>query len=68
MTPAARVSPEVKSAVLDALRAGLTEERTDALIAKLVSKLPWWLRWLPIEKALDALLPGALFDLVDDVL
>lgn len=62
----AEINPEVKLAVMDALRAALTEERTDAIIKKGVSKLPLWLRWLPIGAALDRLLPELLLSFVDE--
>lgn len=61
----AKLSPDLKAMVMDALRASITESRTDDLIRRGVAKLPIWLRWLPIGKALDRMLPEVLIEYVD---
>ena len=63
-----KLSPDVKAVVMDALRAAFTESRTDDLIRRVTSKLPVWLRWLPIGRALDQALPELLLDFVEEVL
>lgn len=61
-----KLSPDLKRMVMDALRAALTESRTDDLIRRATSKLPFWLRWLPIGPALDRMLPEVLLGFVDE--
>lgn len=68
-TPEPRtMKAEAKSAFIDAVRAAFTEERTDALIAKLTKKIPFWLRWVPIGALLDRALPGALLEWLEESL
>lgn len=66
MTTKRRLSPDAKAAVMDALRAVLTEDRTDDLIARVVAKLPWWGRWLPVGQVLDRLLPETLLEFLNE--
>ena len=68
MTPAPKMDSELKRAAIDAVSAAFTEERTDALISKLTSKVPFWLRWLPIGTLLDRVLPEALIDWMEETL
>jgi hypothetical protein len=68
VTRASRLPAEVKASVMDALRAGLTESRTDAIIASVVAKLPWWTKWMPVAMILDRVLPDMLLGWVEDIL
>lgn len=63
-----KLPPDVKAATIDAVAAAFTEERTDALIAKFTSGLPWWARWFPLAAILDRLLPGVLLEWLDESL
>lgn len=61
-----RLSHDLKAALMDAIRAVFTEERTDDLIRRLVAKLPFWLRWLPIGPALDRIIPDIFVSFLDE--
>ena len=65
-------TPEQKQAALAVIRSVLTEENSDKLkrILKrgIKKKLPGWLRWLPIGKILDSLLPEVLIDFFEHLL
>lgn len=63
-----RLPADVKAAVMDALRASLTEARTDALIARVTAKMPWWARWVPVGVVLDRLLPETLLGWIEEAL
>lgn len=69
---ATNLSVDAKSAALSGLREVLTEENTDKIIARLVEiikgRLPIYLRWIPVGTVLDALLPGALLKVFEEVL
>ena len=69
---ASNLSADAKSAALSGLREVLTEENTDKIIARLVEiikgRLPLYLRWIPVGTVLDALLPGALLKVFEEVL
>lgn len=69
---ATNLSADVRSATLVGVKEVLNEENTDALIARIVPKvkaaLPAYLRWLPIGTVLDALLPGALGKVFEEIL
>ena len=69
---ASNLSADAKSAALSGLREVLTEENTDKIIARLVEiikgRLPLYLRWIPVGAVLDALLPGALLKVFEEVL
>ncbi len=57
---------------VDVLRQVLTEENTDRLKDLIVTRikrvLPRWARWLPIGRVIDALLPGVLLSVLEEVL
>ena len=61
-----------KQLVKDVLYAILTEDHTDrvkdAIVARIKPHLPFWARWLPIGRVIDALLPGVLLSVLEDVL
>ena len=63
---------KVRQLAYDTLKDVLTEERTDSIKDLLVdgikSKLPRWMRWLPIGKVIDALLPEVLLSVLKDAL
>lgn len=64
------ISPDLRAAALEGIRAVLTEENTDALIAKIEAaikpRLPWYAKFLPIGKVLDTLLPGVLLKVFEE--
>ena len=62
----AKLSPDAKAMLMDALRASITESRTDDWIRRALAKLPFWLRWLPLGKILDKMMPEALINYVDE--
>ena len=68
----AQLIDEVRAATLQGVRTVLTEENTDILIERMVAlikpRLPVYLRWIPIGTVLDALLPGALLKVFEEVL
>ena len=61
-----------KQLAKDVIRSVLTEKHTDRvndiIVARVKPHLPFWLRWVPIGRVLDALLPGVLLSVLDDVL
>ena len=69
---ASNLTAEAKGAALSGIREVLTEENTDKIIARLVEiikgRLPLYLRWIPVGTVLDALLPGALLKVFEEVL
>jgi len=69
---AANLTGEAKVAALAGIREVLTEENTDKIIARMVElikpRLPIYLRWIPVGTVLDALLPGALLRVFEEVL
>ena len=69
---ASNLSTDARAAALAGLREVLTEDNTDKIIARLVEiikpRLPIYLRWIPVGTVLDALLPGALLRVFEEVL
>lgn len=64
------IIPESRIVALDAIRTILTEENTDEIIDLVLAKvnLPLWLRWLPLGRVLDQLLPEAILGVFEDIL
>jgi len=66
------INAQARATALEVLREVLTEENTDAfatmLNRRIKRKLPRWLRWLPIRRILDALLPDVLLRFFEDIL
>ena len=56
---------------LDVLRSVLTEEHTDRakdlIVARIKPHLPFWARWLPIGRVIDALLPEVLLSVFEEL-
>lgn len=69
---ATNLTSDARAAALAGIREVLTEDNTDKIIARMVElikpKLPIYLRWIPIGTVLDALLPGALLKVFEEVL
>lgn len=67
-----QLTEDARNATLAGVRTVLTEENTDILIERMVAlikpKLPVYLRWIPVGTVLDALLPGALLKVFEEVL
>ena len=57
-------TPQLRSAILEAVENSLTEESTDRLIAALMDvlpeRMPWWVPEGVVRKVLDAMLPEVL--------
>ena len=66
------ISTRSKHAVFNILNDLLTEEATDKfkVYARdlIKAKLPVWLRWLPVGRVIDALLPEVLLAALEDLL
>ncbi len=58
----------MKAAIMDAVRAAFTEDRTDEFISRITARLPWWTKALPVGRVLDELLPDVIIDFLDEVL
>ena len=56
--------------VMGFLKEEITEERTDALIDRILDgiKLPFWFPKFIVKKALDRMLPEKIFEAIDYVL
>ena len=56
---------------LDIIRSVLTEEHTDRakdlIVARIKPHLPFWARWLPIGRVIDALLPEVLLSVFEEL-
>ena len=65
-------TPEQRKAALAVIKSVLTEENSDKLkktLKKGIKKrLPRWLKWLPIGKILDSLLPEVLVEFFERLL
>lgn len=68
----AGVISDAKGGALAGLRAVLTEENTDKIIAKLEeaikARLPWYAKWIPLGVILDKMFPEILLKVFEDVL
>lgn len=66
------LSAQNKKLIIKTLEEEFTEERSDvvkrAIKKKVKARLPRKLRWLPIGRVIDALLPEVFIDVVKDVL
>ena len=67
-----QIPQKARKATLDVLSQYLTEENSDLFVdymtKRVKRRLPRWLRWLPIRRVLDALLPEVLLGLFEDLL
>ncbi len=67
-----QIPQNVRQDTLEVIKLYITEENSDVFIDLLTDrvkqKLPWWLRWLPIERVLDALLPDIILEFFEDLL
>lgn len=61
-----------KQLALDVVQGILTENNTDKLkdiiVARIKPHLPFWAKWLPIGRVIDALLPEVLLSVFKDLL
>jgi len=67
-----KIPQSVRQDTLEVIKAYLTEENSDvfvrALTRRVKRRLPRWVRWLPVGRVLDALLPEILLEFFEDLL
>lgn len=64
------ITQQESDKTMELLRSVVTEERTDHMIDSLLArlKLPWWVPKRLVKKVLDAMLPEAILNTLQDVL